>query len=103
MIIDAGGWAAAELPKRKTCVQRIICTLLRGGEFETAVRVANQTRQAGKMLRPYIVYFKYKIPTDKTSAVKQFRIYANSLDEARRLASRHANYPNIEVVNVKAA
>ncbi len=55
------------------------------------------------MLRPYIVYFKYKIPTDKTSAVKQFRVYAASLDEARRLASRHANYPNIEVLDVKAA
>ena len=57
-----------------------------------------------EMLRPYIVYYKYKIPTDKTQgAVKQFRIYATSLDEARRLATRHANYPNIEVLNVKAA
>ncbi len=56
------------------------------------------------MLRPYIVYFKYRIPKDKTEgAVKQFRIYAASLDEARRQAVRHANYPNVEVLTVKAA
>ena len=56
------------------------------------------------MLRPYIVYYKFRIPGDKTlGAVKQFRIYADSVDEARRLATRHANYPNIEVLNVKAA
>ncbi len=56
------------------------------------------------MLRPYIVYYKYKIPTEKTQgAVKQYRVYATSLEEARRLASRHANYPHVEVLNVKAA
>ena len=56
------------------------------------------------MLRPYIVYYKFRIPGDKTlGAVKQFRIYADSVDEARRMATRHANYPNIEVLNVKAA
>ena len=56
------------------------------------------------MLRAYIVYYKFKIPGDKTEgAVKQFRIYATSFDEARRLASRQANYPNVEVLNVKPA
>ena len=89
-------------------MQRIICTLLGSIEFIAAgwvlVRLSNaRGRRSEGMLRPYIVYFKYKIPADKTSAVKQFRVYAASLDEARRLASRHANYPNIEVLNVKAA
>jgi len=56
------------------------------------------------MLRPYIVYYKFRIPGDKTlGAVKQFRLYADSVDEARRIAAQHANYPNIEVLNVKAA
>lgn len=56
------------------------------------------------MPRPYIVYFKYKIPTDKTQgAVKQFRVYATTIEEARRLIGRYANYPHIEVLNVKAA
>jgi len=56
------------------------------------------------MLRPYIVYFKFKIPGDKSpGAVKQFRVYAGDLDEARRLAVQHANYPNVEVLTVKAA
>ncbi len=56
------------------------------------------------MLRPYIIYYKFKIPGEKTQgAVKQFRIYADSVEEARRLATQHANYANIEVLNVKAA
>ncbi len=56
------------------------------------------------MLKPYIVYYKYKCPGDKKpGAVKQFRIYAADLAEARRLAVRHANYPDIEVLNVKPA
>ncbi len=56
------------------------------------------------MPKPYIVYFKYKIPTDKTQgAVKQFRVYATTIEEARRLIGRYANYPHIEVLNVKAA
>jgi len=56
------------------------------------------------MLKPYIVYYKFKIPGDKTQgAVKQFRIYAESVDQARRMATQHANYPNIEVLSVKAA
>lgn len=61
--------------------------------------------KAGTMVpKPYIVYFKYKLPTEKTQgAVKQFRVYATSIDEARRLITGYANYPHIEVLNIKAA
>jgi len=56
------------------------------------------------MLQAYIVYFKYKNPGDKKPGpVRQFRLYANSIDEARTLASRHANYPDIEILRVKSA
>jgi hypothetical protein len=56
------------------------------------------------MPQPYIIYFKYKIPSEKAQGpIRQFRIYATSLDEARRLATSYANYPNIEVLNVKPA
>ena len=56
------------------------------------------------MLKPYIIYFKYKIPGEKAvAAVKQFRIYAASLDEARRLANGYANYPHIDIVEIKSA
>lgn len=55
-------------------------------------------------MRPYIVYYKYKQPRDKKPGpVRQFRIYANSLEEARQIAVRHANYPNINVLDIKAA
>ncbi len=56
------------------------------------------------MLKPYIVYFRYKCPSDKKpGAVKLFRVYANSVEEARRLAARYANYPDIEIIRVKPA
>ncbi|MCH7592661.1 MAG: hypothetical protein IH989_07780 [Planctomycetes bacterium] len=56
------------------------------------------------MLKPYIVYYKYKNPGDKKpGAVKQYRIYAQSVDDARRLATQQANYPDVEVLNVKRA
>jgi hypothetical protein len=56
------------------------------------------------VLTPYIVYYKYKCPGEKKpGAVKQFRIYANSWEEAKGLASRHAAYPDIEVLRVKPA
>lgn len=56
------------------------------------------------MLKPYIIYFKYKIPGEKAAAaVKQYRVYAASLDEARRLAKDYANYPNIDIVEIKPA
>lgn len=54
------------------------------------------------MLKVFIVYFRYKNPNDKEPGpVRQFRLYANSLDEARRLAASYANYPNVQVLNVR--
>lgn len=54
------------------------------------------------MLRPYCVSFKYKQPGDKKpGAVKQYRIYANDAEEARRLVAQQATYPNIEVLSIK--
>ena len=56
------------------------------------------------MLRPFIIYFRFQGPADKEMGpVRQFRIYANNADEARRLASQYANYPNIEVLQVRPA
>jgi hypothetical protein len=56
------------------------------------------------MLKPYIVYFKYICPGDKKpGAVKHFRIYATTWEEARRLAAQQAGYPNIEVLRVTPA
>jgi hypothetical protein len=56
------------------------------------------------MLKTYIVYFRFKNPGDKAPGpVRQFRIYANNVDEARQLATRYGNYPNMEVINVRPA
>jgi hypothetical protein len=53
------------------------------------------------MLKPYIIYYRYKIPGEKKpGAQKQFRVYADSLENARRMALAQANYPNIEVLKV---
>lgn len=55
-------------------------------------------------MNAYIVYFKYKIPGEKAAAaIKQFRLYANNMDEARRLAGSYANYPNIDIVEIRPA
>jgi len=55
------------------------------------------------MQQAYIIYFRYKAPTDKSAPVRQYRVYAESIDEARKLAAQYANYPNIEVLGVKPA
>lgn len=53
------------------------------------------------MLKPYIVSFKYKPPGDKKAgAIKQYRLYANNDEEARRLISQQATYPDIEVLKI---
>ncbi len=53
-------------------------------------------------MTPYIVYYRYKCPGDKKpGAVKQFRLYAGSYEEARRLVARQGVYPDIEVLRVK--
>lgn len=52
----------------------------------------------------YIVYFKYKQTGDKKPGpVKQFRIYASSIEEARQLATQYANYPDIDVLRIAVA
>ena len=52
----------------------------------------------------YIVYFKYKqIGDKKPGPVKQFRIYANNVEEARQLATQYANYPDIDVLRIAVA
>ena len=55
-------------------------------------------------MKPYVVYFKYKQPGDKKPGpIKHFRLYANSVEEARRLTAQYANYPNLEVLEVRRA
>jgi len=55
------------------------------------------------MLKSYIIYYKYQNPGDKKPGpVRQFRVYANSYDEARTLATQQGNYPNMEVLRVAA-
>lgn len=55
-------------------------------------------------LKLFIVYFKYKNPGDKKPGpVRPYRIYASGPEEARRAAVRYANYPNVEIVDVRAA
>ncbi|MFQ5464096.1 MAG: hypothetical protein ACE5E5_15900 [Phycisphaerae bacterium] len=53
------------------------------------------------MLSAFVVYYRCKKPGDKKpGGVKQYRLYANSLEEARRLAVGYANYPDIEILNI---
>jgi len=53
------------------------------------------------MLRPYIVYFRYTDEGDtKPGPVTAYRLYATSLEEARRLVVQQASYPNIEVLRI---
>ena len=56
------------------------------------------------MLKAYIVSFKYKPPGDKKpGAIKQYRLYANNAEEARRLVTLQATYPDIEVLKINPA
>lgn len=49
----------------------------------------------------FIILYRYKQPNDKQPGpVRQFRIYAQDLAEAKREAARYANYPNIEIIDV---
>ena len=60
--------------------------------------------EGGKLLKIFIVYYRHKNPGDKgPGPVRQFRINASNLDEAKRMVTRYANYPNIEVVSVRPA
>ncbi len=56
------------------------------------------------MQQMYIILYRYQQAGDKKPGpVRQFRIYADDYDEARREAERYANYPNIEIVELKPA
>ena len=56
------------------------------------------------MLRPYIVYFTYTDEGDKKPGpVTSYRLYAGSLEEAKRLVLQQATYPNIQVLRVVPA
>jgi len=53
-------------------------------------------------MRPYVIYFRYKCPGDKKPGpVKHFRIYASGTEEARRLATQYANYPDLEILRIR--
>ena len=55
-------------------------------------------------MKPYIVYYRFKGPGEKKpGAVKQYRLYASGLEEARRLVTQHAKYPDIKVLGIKPA
>jgi len=61
-------------------------------------------RRISSVLKAYIIYYKYKCPGEKKpGAVKQYRLYANSLEEARSLASQQGNYKDVEILRVKPA
>ena len=52
----------------------------------------------------YDVYYRYKLPDDKApgiGAVKVFRLYARSLQEAKEMADQQSNYPHMNVIKVK--
>lgn len=56
------------------------------------------------MQQMYIILFRYKPEGEKKPGpVRQFRIYADDIEEAQREAERYANYPNIELVDVRPA
>lgn len=53
-------------------------------------------------MRLYIILFKFQNPGDKKPGpVRQFRIYANSYDEAKTLMERQGQYPNLEILSIK--
>ena len=55
-------------------------------------------------MEAYIILFKYKREGEKKPGpVRQFRIYAEDLEAARRQAERYANYSTIEVLDVHPA
>ena len=54
------------------------------------------------MNRRYTVIFRYTKPGDKKPGpVQRYVLYARDLQEARTLASQYANYPKIELLDVK--
>jgi hypothetical protein len=55
-------------------------------------------------MKTYIVLFKYKAEGEKKPGpIRQFRLYANDLEQAKRDATRYANYPDVEIIDIKLA
>jgi hypothetical protein len=53
-------------------------------------------------MNTYVVLYRYKARGEKKlGPVRQFRIYASDLEEAKREAVRYANYPDIEIIDVQ--
>lgn len=51
----------------------------------------------------YIVLFRYKKPGDKLDGpVQQYRFYARDIRQAWELAKQYANYPGIELIDVRS-
>lgn len=55
-------------------------------------------------MQAYIVLYRYKAPGEKNPGpVRQFRLYADRLPDAERQARNYANYPDIEIVDIRQA
>ena len=55
-------------------------------------------------MEAYIILYRYKaVGEKKPGPVRQFRVYAEDLADARLQAERYANYPDIQVIEVQPA
>ena len=64
--------------------------------------VSNKMGRVASGMQMFIILYKYKQTGDKKPGpVRQFRIYAEDLEEAKRQAQRYANYPNIDIIEVR--
>lgn len=54
------------------------------------------------MNRRFTVLFRYTKPGEKKPGpVQRYVLYARDLDEAQQMAIHYANYPNIELLDVR--
>ncbi len=52
-------------------------------------------------MQAFIILYKFKASGEKKPGpIRQFRIYADDLEQATREAKRYANYPDIEIIAV---
>lgn len=55
-------------------------------------------------MQAYIILYRYKAKGEKKPGpVRQFRIYAADSSDAQRQAERYANYPDIEIIDIRRA
>ncbi len=55
-------------------------------------------------MKTFIVYLRYHKPTDKKPGpITHQRLQAVTIDQARQIAERQANYPGIEIIRVEEA